>query len=204
MHGSWEYRPTHQLREVYRALRLVVNCFQPSLKLQAKVPKGEQVRRVYDAAQTPLQRLLASGVLSEDRQRDLRERVQQIDPLALSEYLDALRHALLCGAHLPSAVAGDGPVLATAPLLPGGLYIRPAAQPEEEPERTGHQEAPSSSEEIAELAAHATRSLTLLEEAVSAADQPSAQAQPHARPTHRHVEQHHQGARGRSSCPDHA
>src|SRR6266699_3004008 len=27
----------HQLREVYRALRLVVNCFQPSLKLQANV-----------------------------------------------------------------------------------------------------------------------------------------------------------------------
>lgn len=62
----------HQLREVYRALRLVVNCFQPSLKLQAKVPKGEQVRRVYDAAQTPLQRLLTSGVLPVDGQRDLR------------------------------------------------------------------------------------------------------------------------------------
>ena len=44
-----------QLREVYQVLRLVVNCFQPSLKLQAKVPRGEQVRRVYDAAQTPLQ-----------------------------------------------------------------------------------------------------------------------------------------------------
>jgi hypothetical protein len=62
----------HQLREVYRALRLVVNCFQPSLKLQAKIPKGEQVRRVYDVAQTPLQRLLASGVLPEDQQRALR------------------------------------------------------------------------------------------------------------------------------------
>jgi hypothetical protein len=83
-----------QLREVYQAQRLVVNCFQPSLKLQEKVPKGEQVRRVHDVAQTPLQRLLASGVLSETRQRALRDRVQQIDPLALSEHLDALRHAL--------------------------------------------------------------------------------------------------------------
>jgi hypothetical protein len=55
----------HQLREVYRALRLVVNCFQPSIKLQAKISKGEQVRRVYDVAQTPLQRLQASGVLPE-------------------------------------------------------------------------------------------------------------------------------------------
>lgn len=72
----------YQLREVYRALRLVVNCFQPSLKLQAKVPQGEQVRRVYDAAQTPLQRLLASGVLSQTRQRELSKRVEQVDPLA--------------------------------------------------------------------------------------------------------------------------
>ena len=77
--------------------------------LQANVPQGDRVRRVYDVAQTPLQRLLASGVLPEDRQRDLSERVQQIDPLVLSEYLDALRHALLCGAHLPPAVAADGP-----------------------------------------------------------------------------------------------
>ena len=87
-----------QLREVYQILRLVVNGFQPSLKLQAKVLRGEQMHRVYDAAQTPLQRLLDSGILSEDRQRDLREWVRQIDPLALSERLDALRYALLCGA----------------------------------------------------------------------------------------------------------
>ncbi len=97
----------HQLREVYQALRLVVNCFQPSLKLQANVPQGDRVRRMYDVAQTPLQRLLASGVLPEDRQRDLSEQVQQIDPLALSEYLDALRHALLRGAHT-TAADGEG------------------------------------------------------------------------------------------------
>src|SRR2546421_1185418 len=92
-------RAYQQLQEVYRALRLVVNCFQPSLKLQAKVPKGEQVRRVYDAAQTPLQRLPASGVLSEARQRELSKRVEQVDPLALSEHLDVLRHALLRWTH---------------------------------------------------------------------------------------------------------
>lgn len=96
-----------QLGEVYRALRLVVNCFQPSLKLQAKVPMGEQVRRVYDAAQTPLQRLLASGVLSQARQSELSRRVEQIDPLALSEYLDVLRCALLCGTHT-TAAHGEG------------------------------------------------------------------------------------------------
>jgi hypothetical protein len=123
-------RAYYQLREVYRALRLVVNCFQPSLKLRTKIPKGEQVRRVYDVAQTPLQRLLASGVLPEDRQHDLRERVQQIDPLALSEQLDALRHALWCGAHLPRSGCLRA-CLATARLLPCDLYIRLAASAEQ-------------------------------------------------------------------------
>src|SRR5215469_6313722 len=56
----------HQLREVYRALRLVVNCFQPSFKLQARIPKGDRMRRIYDLARTPLDRLLTSGVLSDE------------------------------------------------------------------------------------------------------------------------------------------
>jgi hypothetical protein len=62
--GVQAYR---QLREIYQVLRLVVNCFQPSLKLQAHVLQGERARREYDVAQTPLQRLLASGVLSGER-----------------------------------------------------------------------------------------------------------------------------------------
>jgi site-specific recombinase XerD len=137
----------HQLREVYRALRLVVNYFQPSTKLQAKVPKGEQVRRVYDAAQTPLQRLLASGVLPEDRQRALRERVQRLDPLALSEQLDALRHVLLCGAHLPSAVEASGRAWPQLRFSLAACTSVPLPTCEEGPERTGPQAAPSSGEE---------------------------------------------------------
>ena len=117
----------------------MVNCFQPSLKLQAKVPRGEQVRRVYDAAQTPLQRLLTSGVLPVDRQRDLRERVQRIDPLALSEYLDALRHALLCIAHLPTAVAADGPVCPRLRFSLAACTSVPRLPPEKRSEWTDHQ-----------------------------------------------------------------
>jgi site-specific recombinase XerD len=164
-----------QLREVYRALRLVVNCFQPSLKLQATVPKGEQVHRVYDAAQTPLQRLLASGVLPEDGQRDLRERVQQIDPLALSEYLDALRHALWCVAHLPTAVAADGPAGPHLLFSLAACTSVPRLPPEKESERTDHHEGPSSSEEILNWP-HTPDDPSLLEEAAPVADQPSAEA----------------------------
>jgi hypothetical protein len=53
--GEHAYR---QLAELYRALRLYVNCFQPSMKLLSKQRDGKKVRHVYDAAKTPLQRLL--------------------------------------------------------------------------------------------------------------------------------------------------
>ena len=112
--GEHAYR---QLREVYRALRLIVNCFQPSLKLQAHVPQGDRVQRVYDVAQTPLQRLLVSGVHSEDRQRDLRERVQRIDPLTLSRAARCPARPLLAGA----ARGGRAPGAGTAGGEPGRL-----------------------------------------------------------------------------------
>jgi site-specific recombinase XerD len=141
----------HQLREVYRTLRLVVNCFQPSLKLQAKVPNGEQVRRVYDVAQTPLQRLVASGVLPEDRQRALCEQVQRIDPLTLSEHLDALRHALWCGPHLPPSAATEEHACPQLGFSLATCLSVPHPTSEEGTEQTGHQEASSSSEEILAL-----------------------------------------------------
>jgi len=57
-----------QLRELYRAVRLYVNYFQPSMKLLSKHQEGEKVRRVYDAARTPLHRLLLAGILPAERQ----------------------------------------------------------------------------------------------------------------------------------------
>ena len=42
-----------QLTELYRALRLYVNCFQPSMKLLSKQRDGKKVRCVYDPAKTP-------------------------------------------------------------------------------------------------------------------------------------------------------
>lgn len=68
-------------------LRFVVNYIQPSFKLQEIIPRGDRGHRVYDLAQTPLQRLLASGVLSEERKRELSALVEQLDPLVLSEQL---------------------------------------------------------------------------------------------------------------------
>src|SRR5437660_11649187 len=56
--GEQAYR---QLTELYRALRLYVNCFQPSMKLLSKQRDGKKVLCVYDPAKTPLQRLLTTS-----------------------------------------------------------------------------------------------------------------------------------------------
>lgn len=167
-----------QLREVYRALRLVVNCFQPSFKLQAKVLKGEQVHCVYEAAQTPLQRLLASGVLSETRQRELSKRVEQVDPLTLSEHLDALRHALLSGTH---TIVVDGEGEFVLPLFRFSLdacNTGPLTVSEEGLAQASHCEDPWPSERIqGDHSKLFPKEPHLLEEAVMAADRHAAQTQ---------------------------
>jgi hypothetical protein len=96
-----------QLGELYRAVRLYINCFQPSMKLISKTIDGETVRRVYDPAKTPFKRLLLSGVLSEQRTRELREAAQTLDPLALLQQIDELQRALLrcaCGSSPQSVL----------------------------------------------------------------------------------------------------
>ncbi len=76
--GELAYR---QLTELYRALRVYVNCFQPSMKLQAKQREGSKVHRTYDQAQTPMQRLLASGTVSAKKQHELQRITEALDPL---------------------------------------------------------------------------------------------------------------------------
>lgn len=83
--GDLAYR---QLTELYRALRLYVNCFQPSMKLQTKQREGSKVRRRYDLAQTPLERLLASGVLTAEQRQELERVAQALDPLRLLAQLE--------------------------------------------------------------------------------------------------------------------
>ncbi len=89
--GEHAYR---QLTELYRALRLYVNCFQPSMKLLSKQRVGKKVRYVYDPAKTPLQRLLQSGVLSVQKQQELTEVAHVLDPIRLFQQLEQLQRAV--------------------------------------------------------------------------------------------------------------
>ena len=89
--GEHAYR---QLTELYRALRLYVNCFQPSMKLLSKQREGKKVRYVYDPAKTPLQRLLLSGALPAQKQQELTEVAQALDPIGLLYQLEQLQQAV--------------------------------------------------------------------------------------------------------------
>jgi len=89
--GERAYR---QLTELYRAVRLYVNFFQPSMKLRSKQRTGARVQRTYDAAQTPFRRLVASGVLAEAARERLEAIAQGLDPVRLLRQIEALQNAL--------------------------------------------------------------------------------------------------------------
>ncbi len=66
--GEQAYR---QLAELYRAVRLYANFFQPSMKLRTKTREGSHVKKSYELAATPYQRLLATGELEEAKRHQL-------------------------------------------------------------------------------------------------------------------------------------
>jgi len=91
------------LDEVYRLLRLYVNYFQPVLKLIGKKRHGARVCKVYDTAQTPYQRLLRSGVITEKKKRHLESIYQALNPVTLLRQLREAVRQLWSLADRPQA-----------------------------------------------------------------------------------------------------
>jgi len=71
------------LNRIYDDLRLYVNFFQPVMKLVKKTRQGAKVHKVYDTARTPYQRLLDSGILTEDRRQQLAATYMRLNPISL-------------------------------------------------------------------------------------------------------------------------
>lgn len=84
-----------QLNELYRAIRLYVNFFQPSMKLQVKHREGARVQRIYDTAKTPFNRLLQNEViLSQDKRVHLTKIFESLDPIHLLQQIKRIQDAL--------------------------------------------------------------------------------------------------------------
>ena len=81
------------LNRIYYLLRLYINFFQPVMKLVSKTRHGARVHRVYDTAQTPYQRVLKSGVLTEASKAQLTATYSYLNPVRLLKQInDNLEH----------------------------------------------------------------------------------------------------------------
>lgn len=90
---------THQelevLNRLYSYLRLYTNHFLPVMKLVSKQRDGATVSKKHDRAQTPYQRLLASGVLAANEKRQLIKQHRQLNPAQLKREITALQQKLM-------------------------------------------------------------------------------------------------------------
>ena len=76
------------LNRVYNLTRLYVNFFQPVMKLVARTRHGAKVHKVYDTAQTPYQRLLKAGILTEAKRRELAATYHGLSPVTLLKQIN--------------------------------------------------------------------------------------------------------------------
>lgn len=83
-----------RLMNLYRFLRLYINFFQPSCKLVKKERVGSRVKKIYDQARTPYQRLLQSPHVSEETKTKLTELHSTLDPVSLFGQIGQLQEQL--------------------------------------------------------------------------------------------------------------
>ncbi len=75
-----------RVQQLYRnEWRLLQNFFQPVMKLRNKQRDGGRVRKRYDPARTPAQRLLAWEGLAREKRAWLKQMQRTLDPIALTE-----------------------------------------------------------------------------------------------------------------------
>ena len=106
-----------RLGELYELERLYRNFFQPVRKLVSKEREGAKVRKRYDGAQTPYQRLLASGKLDAPRGAQLARLHDLLDPVHLQQQIAEAQRALFAERELPktSRAAQARPALPAEP-----------------------------------------------------------------------------------------
>ena len=76
------------LNGIYNLTRLYVDFFQPVMKLVEKTRHGAKVHKVCETAQTPYQRLLKSGVLTEAKQQELAAMYYGLNPVSLLKQIN--------------------------------------------------------------------------------------------------------------------
>jgi transposase InsO family protein len=90
---AWDRYDTHEavaaMNDLYgQELRLWLNLFLPSVKLVKKVRVGSRVRRVYDAARTPFERVRECRQADPEKVAKLEELRKRLDPFQISRIIE--------------------------------------------------------------------------------------------------------------------
>lgn len=117
------------LAQLFQALRLYVNYFQPSFKLRERIREGGKIKKSYHPPATPCDRLLAHPAVAEEIKAALRNQRDQLDPVQL---LHRIRQGQSALAALSSGEPSTGPgrqslndFLAALPQLWRSGEVRP-------------------------------------------------------------------------------
>jgi hypothetical protein len=92
------------LDRLYYSVRLYMNFFQPTMKPWSKTRHGAKVHKVYETAQTPYQRLLQSGVLSESKRIELAATYHGLNPVLLLNQINSTLEQLWRLAQRPASL----------------------------------------------------------------------------------------------------
>jgi hypothetical protein len=95
------------LAQLYQALRLYVNYFQPSFNFREKCRQGSKLRKSYFRPATPCDRLLAHASVAEETKEVLRSQRAQLDPAALLHRIRDMQ-AALAALVSPDSISGPG------------------------------------------------------------------------------------------------
>jgi len=96
-----------QLGKVYRLIRLYSNFFQPISKLTRKQRVGAKVRKQYDKAKTPYQRVLEAKILTEPETQEMEKLYRNLNPVRLRAQMYAELERLWKLAERPGSTASS-------------------------------------------------------------------------------------------------
>lgn len=95
--GYTRYDTEKQLQIIKEILKIVedyVNFFQPVMRLKEKQRVGSIVKKKYDTAKTPYQRLVLSSVLNDEQKQRLQNYYETLNPLAMKRQINRLTEKL--------------------------------------------------------------------------------------------------------------
>ena len=82
------------LNEIYAVLRLYKNFFLPTIKLASKTRVDGRIKRTYDKARTPYQRVMDSRQIDRKTKQQLKATYEALNPAELHRHLSQLRQQL--------------------------------------------------------------------------------------------------------------